>query len=203
VTRILIAIWLAVLFLFVGAVLLFWANLSVPYVRSSTAKVWRPVPAALFSRWPAVPVDAGSKEPAMPTASPSGLAPRTSPSILPSGRQRPKSGPSATEAPTVVRTTAIPDYVAEKGVAGVATWWDSFGHGMYAAAGPRLRDVLPNYVGKWVTACLNQSSHQCVRVKLTTSCACQPDSRIIDLSLDAFSRLAAPSVGIVEVTVSW
>jgi hypothetical protein len=75
---------------------------------------------------------------------------------------------------------------------------------MYAAAGPRLRDVLgPDYVGQWVTACLNQSSHQCVRVKLITSCACQPDSRIIDLSLDAFSRLAPLGVGVISVEVSW
>ena len=85
-------------------------------------------------------------------------------------------------------------------MAGIATWWDSWGHGFYAAAGPRLRAAMGDYLGRVVQVC---HLHSCIAVKLTTSCACQPDSRIIDLSLDAFSRLADPSLGLITVEVSW
>jgi hypothetical protein len=176
--------------------------LSVPRVRSTTPHAYRPLPAVLFSRWPAVPVDAGSR-PLVPARAGSTVVP---PSILPSGRQ---TAPSATKPPLALhppKPTAtpvvgglVPPYVGAKGLAGVATWWDSFGHGMYAAAGPKLRALLgPGYVGEWVTAC---SGGRCVRVKLITSCACQPDTRLIDLSADAFSQLAPLSVGVIPIEV--
>ena len=58
----------------------------------------------------------------------------------------------------------------------------------------------PGYLHRYVTACYRG---QCVRVRLTTSCACSPDTRLIDLSLDAFSRLGNPSLGVLEVRISW
>ena len=82
---------------------------------------------------------------------------------------------------------------------GQSTWYND-GPGLYGAAGPKLRALIPGYLHRYVTVC---ARGVCVRVRLITSCACQPDTRLIDLSLDAFSRLAAPSVGILEVTVSW
>lgn len=85
-------------------------------------------------------------------------------------------------------------------LSGVSTWWDSWGPGLYAAAGPRLRAAMGTYLHRYVTAC---SRGVCVRVRLTTSCACQPDTRLIDLSLDAFEELASPSLGVIPIEVSW
>lgn len=86
-------------------------------------------------------------------------------------------------------------------ITGQSTWWNSWGHGLYAAAGPTLRAAMgPGYLHRYVTAC---ARGRCVRVRLTTSCACSPESRVIDLSLDAFAQLASPSLGILEVEVNW
>jgi hypothetical protein len=79
---------------------------------------------------------------------------------------------------------------------GVASWFNSYGPGLYAAVNSyRFGD--PRYT---VRVCLQDGS-KCVVVVVRDYCQC-PGNRIIDLSRDAFSRLADPSVGLVPVTVS-
>ena len=166
----------------------FLVLLLVTTSRSLTAQSWQPYRGGFVS------FPSGSVVPAQPggTSTPTSAAlPTPSPAITP--RSAPPT-PKPTQRPS---GRILPPSVAFRGS---ATWWDSWGHGFYAAAGPKLRALYPDYLGKWVTAC---AGSRCARVRLTTSCACQPDSRIIDLSLDAFSRLADPSLGVLEVTVSW
>jgi len=117
-------------------------------------------------------------------------APTTAPSATVAAGGLPFASRSVLPAPTPMPRHAL---------SGQATWWDSWGHGLYAAAGPRLRAAMGAYLGRIVTVC----AATCVRVTLTTSCACQPDTRLIDLSLDAFSQLAAPGRGIIPVIVRW
>jgi len=84
---------------------------------------------------------------------------------------------------------------------GQATWFASLGSWYYGAAGPKLRAAMgPNYLGRFVQVC---HLHSCIVVKLVTSCACQPDTRLLDLSSLAFSRLAPLGVGVISVEVSW
>ena len=146
--------------------------------KSDEPRAWVAVPAASFANFPGSVVPDQSGHSPVPSATTTTL-------------------PKPSAKPIIPSCCLVPPAVSIKGS---ATWWDSWGHGFYAAAGPKIRAAYPDYLGHWVTAC---SAGRCVRVKLTTSCACQPDTRLIDLSLDAFSRLAAPSRGIVEVVVSW
>lgn len=134
---------------------------------------WRPLPTLAFSTWPIDPL------------------------VRPIHVE-----PTATPAPVSLHlATPRPTIVAAHSLAGQATWWNSWGSGLYAAAGPRLRSAMgPGYLHRYVTAC---SRGVCVRVRLITSCACQPNTRLIDLSADAFSRLAPLGVGVLEVEVSW
>jgi hypothetical protein len=83
------------------------------------------------------------------------------------------------------------------GVHGTASWYQDPKHpdGLYAAAGPALR------VGDWRGRTVQVCAGSCVTVRLTDWCACP--KRVIDLSSDAFSRLAPLSRGLVRVTVSW
>jgi hypothetical protein len=66
---------------------------------------------------------------------------------------------------------------------------------MYAAAGPRLRAFLGHWRGQSVTVC----AATCIRVILDDWCACP--HRLIDLSAQAFARLAPLSRGILAVSV--
>ena len=79
---------------------------------------------------------------------------------------------------------------------GIASWYFD-GPGLYAAAGSALR--RGDWRGRTVLVSFGSRS---VRVRLTDSCQCY-GSRLIDLSRDAFSRLAPLSRGLLEVTVSW
>jgi hypothetical protein len=78
---------------------------------------------------------------------------------------------------------------------GLASWWD-IGSGLYAA--------LPGYVaGTHVTVIVCAGS-RCLTLPVVTSCQClvgTASARIIDLSRDAFARLAPLSQGLVEVTI--
>jgi hypothetical protein len=80
---------------------------------------------------------------------------------------------------------------------GVATWYRYVpGH---AAAGPALRAALgPRWRGKTVRVC--DRAGRCVSAVLSDWCACGGD-RVIDLDRRLFARLAAPSRGLVKVTV--
>ena len=164
--------------------------LTASPAKGDAPRAYTRLPASAFVP---VPGSAGGESPRAwdrVAATPSASTPQSGPS--PSATARP-----ATKPPVVV-TTATPR--PGPSLTGAATWWDSWGHGFYAAAGPKIRAAFPDYLGHWVTAC---SGGRCVRVKLTTSCACQPDTRLIDLSLDAFSRLAAPSRGVIAIEVYW
>jgi hypothetical protein len=87
-------------------------------------------------------------------------------------------------------------------VGGKATWYDD-GPGLYGAAGPVLREALggdPAFRGQTVRVCADD----CVLVRLTDWCACGDRGgvpTVIDLSPDAFARLAPLSAGVIDVTI--
>jgi hypothetical protein len=77
-------------------------------------------------------------------------------------------------------------------VYGVASWYAT--DGLVAAAGPRLR------TGAWRDSVVTVSAGgRSVAVRLVDWCACP--QRLIDLSDDAFARLAPLSRGLAHVTV--
>lgn len=87
-------------------------------------------------------------------------------------------------------------------VQGTASWYWN-GPGLYAAAGPALR--VGAWRGRLVTVCAAAKSgvvSRCLHVRLTDACQCY-GTRLLDLSRDAFARLAPLSVGLVRVRVSW
>jgi rare lipoprotein A (peptidoglycan hydrolase) len=70
---------------------------------------------------------------------------------------------------------------------------------MYAAAGPLLRKALgPRWRGRRVTVC---HAGRCVRVTLNDWCLCSKGRRLIDLSDEAFRRLAPLGRGVIDVTI--
>jgi rare lipoprotein A (peptidoglycan hydrolase) len=79
-------------------------------------------------------------------------------------------------------------------VKGVASWYDLKGPGLYAAM-PEWRWGDPAFRARVCT------DSACVTVTVNDHCGC-PDGRVIDLSADAFRRLAPLSQGLVRVTVS-
>jgi hypothetical protein len=90
--------------------------------------------------------------------------------------------------------TAIPS----PGLSGRASWYRA--PAGTAAAGPALRRALGDWRGSRVQVCASR----CVVVSLTDWCQCyrgEDRERLIDLSDDAFARLAPLSRGLVRVTV--
>ena len=84
-------------------------------------------------------------------------------------------------------------------IRGIASWY-SVGSG-HAAAGPLLR--VGDWRGREVRVCAGEL---CVVTSLTDWCACgdRPGGpTVIDLSKSDFARLAPPSRGLVEVSVTW
>lgn len=75
-------------------------------------------------------------------------------------------------------------------LAGQATWWNSFGSGLYAAIRPDLGSK-----GDLAIVCGGRPFH-CLSIDIITTCACLgPGSgRLIDLSLDAFVALLPPGL---------
>jgi hypothetical protein len=161
------------------------ATLSAPRVRSSAPSAWRPVPATLFSRWPevpVVPVDAGTTG-RMSPREPDAVADS---SILPSVRPHPTGA-------------LIPPYVAEKGVAGVATFYAY--HQGQAAAAARLRDALgPDWRGL-VVRVDGPLGH--LYVVLTDFESSLIPGRLLDLDARDFAAICGPlSTGVCDVTVT-
>ena len=119
------------------------------------------------------------------TSTPAASAPATGP---PSARLVPKSEP--------VRLPAARAAVPAALATGTASWWNSFGPGIYAA--------LPGYIAGTHVTIRVCAGARCVVAPVTTSCGCfvgTPQERIIDLSRDAFARLADPALGLVTVTI--
>jgi hypothetical protein len=111
----------------------------------------------------------------------------------------PSVGPSPTPSPTATRSAgdgAAPD---RRTLRGYATWYRTAG--LVAAAGPALRRALGRgWRGQRVTVC----AERCVRVTLADWCACGPRHgrpTLLDLSDDAFARLAPLSRGVIAVVV--
>jgi hypothetical protein len=106
---------------------------------------------------------------------------------------------------SLIGATAAPEPTGDIGTAligGKATWFDD-GPGLYGAAGPDLREAMggdPAFRGQAVQVC----AESCVIVVLRDWCACGDRGgvpTIIDLSPEAFARLAPLSAGVVDVTI--
>lgn len=83
---------------------------------------------------------------------------------------------------------------AHRVITGTASWYND-GPGLYAAAGPALRHG--DWRGSEVRVC---NGSACVTVTLSDWCQCY-GTRLVDLSHEAFARLAPLSRGLVEVRV--
>ena len=135
-------------------------------------------------------------ETAMPTAGPIPRLARWP--VEPVERPSPPTPPAAVE-PTGARSE--PSLPARSGhtAKGWATWHATGRDGMFAAAGPRLRSALgPGWRGNSVQVC----AAICIRVTLNDWCRCS-ESRIIDLSDEAFTQLAPLGRGVIQTVVSW
>lgn len=109
---------------------------------------------------------------------------------------------SVTRAP-VDQPEPEPHSVARSGprASGVASWFATGPNGLYGAAGPLLR--RGDWRGSRVIVCVTGTG-RCVRVTLNDWCACGDRSgrpTIVDLSDEAFRRLAPLSRGVIPVTV--
>ncbi len=80
-------------------------------------------------------------------------------------------------------------------IRGISSWYATGPGGLTAAAGPALR------VGDWRGRIVIVCAGACIAVRIVDWCACP--RRLIDLSRDAFARLADPSRGLLEVTARW
>jgi len=117
----------------------------------------------------------------------------------PSGTSEPDrelaEAPRALVAPHVPAPTATS--APRHGLSGIATWYATGPDGLYAAAGPALRQALgPGWRGRSVTVCRST----CIRVKLVDWCACS-GTRVVDLSDEAFRALGPLSRGLLRVEV--
>jgi hypothetical protein len=93
-----------------------------------------------------------------------------------------------------------PERAGDQTAAGIASWFATGPDGLYAAAGPALRQRLGRYWrGAKVSVCT--ANGRCVSVRINDWCGC-PGGRLIDLSDEAFARLAALSRGLIRVTVA-
>jgi hypothetical protein len=134
----------------------------------------------------------------------SGLRDDTSgPPLL--GAPRPADRPAVDgrgDTPQPAGAPALEGGIASAMIGGKATYYDS-GPGLYGAAGPLLREALggdPAFRGQRVEVCADE----CVTVQLVDWCACGDRAgvpTIIDLSRDAFARLAPLSDGVITVTI--
>ena len=106
--------------------------------------------------------------------------------------------PSAAVEPTGARSE--PSLPARSGhtAKGWATWYATGPDCLCAAAGPALR--VGNWRGRWVTV------NGWLRVRLVDACQCYRGTareRLIDLSDEAFQKLAPLSRGVIWTEVSW
>jgi hypothetical protein len=185
---------IVVIALTVLAFLVFLWIVSTAPAKSTTPKAWQPVPAALFSRWPAVPGWSGqlcsstAEHHAGHCAAVdvAGSSPALAPTPTPSVRPHPTGG-------------LIPPYVGFRGLAGTSTWY-AYRSGQ-AAAGRALRDAIgADWRGATVRVC---HAGRCLSVVLTDYESSLIPGRLIDLSSSDFLTLCGSlSKGICSVEVS-
>lgn len=186
--------WLLVLagvFLYVGSVTSYQTEAPRAYIDSDFA--WYEPPEVVESTRKAVPRRAPAAVPAFEAAAPS-----ASPTPKPTRRPTLQSGVGQ----------------GRRYISGTATWYCEAGRSRcptkypdrigrtdnYAAAGPRLRQVLGRgWRGEQVLVCYRT---RCVEVTLVDWCRCKGD-RVIDLFGDPFRYLAPLSRGTIKVTVGW
>jgi hypothetical protein len=119
-----------------------------------------------------------------------------------------RSAPTATPIPTErprPRATAAPRPTKHNDtLGGYATWFATGPDGLYAAAGPSLRQAIgSHWRGSHVLVC-GVSGTRCVEVVLNDWCACSPRhgyATVLDLSDEAFRYLAPLSRGVIRVAV--
>ena len=134
------------------------------------------------------------------TPAPTLHQPRTpSPVAASSSRGRPHPATPVRESP--VGSAAVQPALTKTGLSesmtGISSWY-AYVAGQ-AAAGPALRAALsPGWRGSRITVCAGA----CVPVVLTDACQCY-GSRLIDLDRSDFARLGDPSLGLLNVEVSW
>lgn len=104
---------------------------------------------------------------------------------------------SCSDPPRCGEPVTIPQSQDGKAITGTASWWNSFGPGIYAALRPDLGSK-----GDLVIVCGGAPFH-CVTAPVITSCKCLgPNSeRLVDLSRDLFAEFADPSRGVVRITL--
>jgi hypothetical protein len=119
------------------------------------------------------------------------------PVVLSSARPAPSQRPVAIErAPEV--DTGGGETVSRGSIRGRASWFATGPDGPYGAAGPALRS------GNWRGSKVRVCADDCVVVTLNDWCQCyrnESRERVIDLSDEAFARLAPLSAGIINVRV--
>ena len=164
--------------------------LAVPASGISPSR-WSRVPESAFRSFPAVPGSAGCLSSSTAerhaglcaAVEVAGSSPALASSILPTAR------------PT---GHTVPPFL---GARGVATWQPL--PGLWASAGPKVRawGVKP---GDRLTVC---AGSRCVTVRVWPGGCWCPDRHgvpvLLDLSLDAFSALADPGLGVLPVVVTW
>ena len=131
------------------------------------------------------------------------------PSVTPARTAAPSTSAATSPLPTATgtgpaRVAAAPDpdtlrgtpFLAERlELHGRATWYPA--GGLIAAAGPDLRAALgPGWRGSLVEV---SAAGRAVVVRITDWCGCP--RALLDLSSDAFARLAPVSRGVIRVTV--
>jgi hypothetical protein len=144
----------------------------------------------VFDSIPLVQADAAHRpEPILdfhvigPTRAPKPPQPVATAKVIPVATPKPSAAPRA----------------STRSLSGNATWYAYVVGG--AAAGPGLRSALGSHWRyKTVTVC---AGAHCVAARLSDWCLCSKGNRLIDLDKRLFAKLAAPSQGIVEVTIKW
>lgn len=139
------------------------------------------------------PSSAASQESAQPHVVTLGDGAETAGSVTP--RPSVKLGDWSCSDPPLCGETPQPRIV--DGISGWATYWNSFGSGLYVALRPDLGSK-----GDLVIVCGGAPFH-CKSAPVITSCACLgPNSeRLVDLSRDLFAEFADPSAGVVRIVL--
>lgn len=172
----------------VGAVLTFAITTGA---LASTPRPGQDVIPAPPNMDPHDPGQVGSRTGRVPARNPDRTAAPSSPAPGPSSATGTR--PATTKRPATVKPSRAL-------LRGVATWHATGRDGMYGAAGPLLRRALgSHWRGTRVTVC---HASRCTRIVLNDWCLCSRDRRLVDLSDEAFRRLAPLSRGVVRVTVS-